>query len=155
MLVDIRNQEGNFKPKKLHFSPDKPFPENKILEENDLEEDENVQFAAIVEIEHDHVPTSSTSSQTLNFEGKIIDEVSEDSILMSDQRINEIVDNVDFHNATPIGLKNIYYNDGSHDVCFFNDLIQTLGTGHFMAKNENIKFFLKFPQMVQFAKLTG
>ena len=74
---------------------------------------------------------------------------------MSDQRTNEIVDNVDFHNATPIGLKNIYYNDGSHDVCFFNDLIQTLGTGHFMAKNENIKFFLKFPQMAQFSKLTG
>ena len=113
---------------------DKPIPGNRIPEENDVQDipvTENVVLIAIPESEHDHIPASSTSSQATDSNTKIIDEVPDDSIAKPDKRINEIVvDDIDFHNATPIGLKNIYYNnDGTRrcaNVCFFNALIQIL-----------------------------
>ena len=76
-------------------------------------------------------PENTQSEMVVNCsKRKITDDVSDDSILIPDKRTNEIVDDIDFHNATPIGLKNTYYNnDGSRrcaNVCFFNAVIQIL-----------------------------
>ena len=84
------------------------FLEIRVSEEHDVKDipvNENVVLTATPESEHDHIPASSTSSQATNSKTNIIDDVSDDSIVIPDKRTNEIVDNIDFHNATPIGLE--------------------------------------------------
>ena len=81
---------------------DKPIPGNRVPEEHDVKDipvNENV-LTATPESEHDHIRASSTSSQATNSKTNIIDDVSDDSIVIPDKRTNEIVDEIDFHNAT-------------------------------------------------------